>query len=96
LVESIKVEESDNIKKMFIITKKEGKDYRLIVLKDNESGELQLIDEGEIVETKPTATVVQENNDGTKTVTTNKIESNIQVKVVVDTLKHNGIKISSE
>ena len=43
-VENVKVEESDSIKKMFIMTKKEQKDYRLVVLKDIKSQELQLID----------------------------------------------------
>ena len=76
------------------MTKKEGKEQRLIVLKDKTSGEIQLIAEGEVVSTKPTATVVQANNDGTKTVTTNKIEQTTQVKTVVETLKHNDIKIN--
>lgn len=79
---------------MFIMTKKDDKDYRLVVLKDNKSGEIQLIDEGEVVSTKPTATVVQSNNDGTKTITTNKIEQTTEVKVVVETLKHNDIRIN--
>lgn len=35
MVENIKVEEGENIKKMFIISKKEGKEHRMVVLKDN-------------------------------------------------------------
>lgn len=96
MVENIKVEETDGIKKLFIISKKEGKDYRMVVLKDKDSQELELIDEGFIVVQKPTATIVTENKDGTTTVTTNKIDkSQTSVKTVVETLKKSSINIDS-
>lgn len=96
LVQNIKVEETDSIKKLFIISKKEGKDYRMVILKDKDSQELELIDEGFIVAHKPTATIVTENKDGTTTVTTNKIDkSQTSVKTVVETLKKSSINIDS-
>ena len=97
LVESVKVEQGENVKKMFIITKKDGKDYRMVVMKEKNSQELQLIDEGYITVEKPTATIVTENSDSTQTITTNKIsESQVEVKTVIETLKKNNIKADIE
>ena len=68
----------------------------MVVLKDKDSQELELIDEGFIVVKKPTATIITENKDGTTTVTTNKIEkSQTSVKTVVETLKKSSINIDS-
>lgn len=44
LVETIQVEEGTTIKKLFVLTKKDGKDYRLVVLKDQKTQTLQLVD----------------------------------------------------
>lgn len=92
LVQNIKIEEGENIKKIFIITQKEGKEYRLVVMKDNQSQQLQLIDEGFPALEKPTATIISQNNDGTTTITTSKIDSTKrEVKTVLETLNKNSI-----
>ena len=91
-VENIKIEESQGIKKAFVVTKKEGKDYRYVVLKEKQTQEVQLIDEGFVVFEKPTATIVTENSDHTKTITTNKIDvTTTEVKTVIKTLEQNHI-----
>lgn len=82
---------------MFVLTKKDDKDYRVVVMKDKQTGELQLIDEGFVTSEKPTATIVTQNSDGTQTITTNKIDySKKEVKVVVQTLKNNKIPADIE
>ena len=37
LVQSIKVEESKDIKKLFVVTKKDNKDYRMVIMKDKKN-----------------------------------------------------------
>lgn len=92
LVENVKVEEGDSVKKMFVISKRDGKEYRMVILKDNQSQDLQLIDEGFVSTEKSTATILTANNDGTTTVTTNKIDQNqLPVKTVMETLNKNSI-----
>ena len=92
LVENVKVEEGDSVKKMFVISKRDGKEYRMVILKDNQSQDLQLIDEGFVSTEKSTATILTANNDGTTTVTTNKIDQNqLPVKTVMETLSKNSI-----
>lgn len=92
LVENVKVEEGDSVKKMFVISKRDGKEYRMVILKDNQSQDLQLIDEGFVSTEKSTATILTANNDGTTTVTTNKIDQNqLPVKTVMETLSKNNI-----
>ena len=58
LVDKIQVEESKDIKKLFIITKKDGKDYRMVVMKEKDENKLNLIDEGFVTSEKSTATIV--------------------------------------
>lgn len=92
LVENVKIEEGDSVKKMFVLSKKDGKEYRMVILKDNQSQDLQLIDEGFVSTEKSTATILTANNDGTTTVTTNKIDQNqLPVKTVMETLSKNNI-----
>ncbi len=92
LVENVKVEEGDSVKKMFVISKRDGIEYRMVILKDNQSQDLQLIDEGFVSTEKSTATILTANNDGTTTVTTNKIDQNqLPVKTVMETLSKNSI-----
>lgn len=56
---------------------------------------MQIIDEGFVVSSQPASTIIVENNDGTTTITTNKIETTQQeVQTVVQTLKTNSISIS--
>lgn len=92
LVENVKIEEGDSVKKMFVISKRDGKEYRMVILKNNQSQDLQLIDEGFVSTEKSTATILTANNDGTTTVTTNKIDQNqLPVKTVMETLSKNSI-----
>ena len=56
LVQNIKVEESKDIKKLFVVTKKDNKDYRMVIMKDKKN-DFQLVDEGFIVAEKATATI---------------------------------------
>lgn len=92
LVENVKIEEGDSVKKMFVLSKRDGKEYRMVILKDNQSQDLQLIDEGFVSTEKSTATILTANNDGTTTVTTNKIDQNqLPVKTVMETLSKNNI-----
>jgi hypothetical protein len=92
LVETLQVEQGDTVKKVFIITKKDGKDYRLVVLKDQKTQTLQLVDEGYVVDKQPTATILESNQDGTTTVTTSNIDpSKPQVQTLIAALKKNGI-----
>ena len=37
LVQNIKVEESKDIKKLFVVTKKDNKDYRMVIMKDKKN-----------------------------------------------------------
>lgn len=53
---------------------------------------MQLVDESEIIAVKPQAIVVQQNNDGTKTITTNHIDyTQTEVKSIVHSLKQINI-----
>ena len=73
------------------MTKKDNKDYRMVIMKDKKN-DFQLVDEGFIVAEKATATIFSENKDGTETITTNKIDySKTEVKTVVKTLEKNHI-----
>ena len=68
----------------------------MVIVKDQKTEEWNLIDEGFIVVEKPTAIVITENNDNTKTITTSKIDyTQQQVKTVVETLKKNNINTVS-
>lgn len=80
----MQLESGQEVTKILVVTKKENKDYRIIVLKDNKSQQLQIIDEGYLVPEVPTATIITANNDATQTITTNKIDlSRTEVKVVL-------------
>lgn len=92
MVETIQVEEGKTIKKLFVLTKKDGKNYRLVVLKDQKTQTLQLVDEGFVIDKQPTATVINPNQDGTTTVITSNIDpSKPQVQTLITALNKNGI-----
>lgn len=53
---------------------RDGKEYRTVILKDQKTGEMQLVDEGVVIQETPRTTIVEKNNDGTKSVITNKVD----------------------
>lgn len=97
LVEGIKVENGQDVSKILVISKKDNRDYRTVVLKDIKSQQLQVVDEGYLSEEHPSTTSITHNNDNTQTVTTNNIDvSTTQVQIVLLTLADNNIGVSPE
>lgn len=100
-VEAVKIETGSEIKTVTIMQTKDGKDYRTVILKDQKTNELQLVDESVVVHEVPRTTVIEQHNDGTTSVITNKVDySSKETKTIISTLKHNNIdtttiKISS-
>ena len=79
-----------------VVTKKDNKDYRIVVLRDSKTQQMQIIDEGYLIIENPTATIITTNNDASQTVITNKIDtSRTEVKVVLETLTQNNLKVDS-
>jgi len=91
-VENIKLEIGQDVSKILIITKKDDKDYRIVVLKDIKSNQMQVIDEGYLTQEHASFTSVTQNNDNTRTITTDKIDlSRAEVKVVLQSFVENKI-----
>jgi hypothetical protein len=91
-VDAVKIETGSEIKTVTIMQTKDGKSYRSVILKDQKTNELQLVDESVVVNEVPKTTVIEQNNDGTSSVITNKVDySSKETKTIISTLKHNNI-----
>ncbi len=85
-----------DVTKILVVTKKDNKDYRIVVLKDNKNQQMQIIDEGYLIIEHPTTTIITTNNDATQTVITNKIDnSRTEIKAVLETLTQSNLKVDS-
>ncbi len=95
-VETVKIETGSETKKIIMMEKKDGKDYRIVLLKDINTNELQLVDETLVVSEAPTTTIIQTQNDGTSSIITNKVDYSHEVtKTIINTLTKNNIDTSS-
>lgn len=91
-VDAVKIETGTDIKTITIMQTKDSKEYRMVVMKDQKTNELQLVDESPVVAAKPTTTIMQPLNDGTTSVTTNNIDYSLpSTKAIITTLKQNKI-----
>lgn len=95
-VETVQIETGSETKKIIMMEKKDGKDYRIVLLKDINTNELQLVDETLVISEAPTTTIIQSQNDGTSSVITNKVDYSQEVtKTIITTLTKNNIDTSS-
>jgi hypothetical protein len=80
---------------------KDNKVYRVVILKDQKTNELQLVDESAVMIESPKTTIVETKNDGTTSIITNSIDyTQNTTKTIITALKQNNIdtttnKISS-
>jgi hypothetical protein len=95
-VETVKIETGSETKKIIMMEKKDGKEYRIVILKDINTNELQLVDETLVVSEAPATTVIQAQNDGTNSIITNKVDYSQEVtKTIITTLTKNNIDTSN-
>lgn len=94
-VETVKIETGSETKKIIMMEKKDGKDYRIVILKDINTNELQLVDETLVISEAPTTTIIQAQDDGTSSIITNKVDYSREVtKTIITTLTKNNIDTS--
>lgn len=59
--------------------KKDDKTTRVVVIKDQKTDKITLVDESVVQVTPPTKTIVQKTEEGTKKIVTNKVENLIKI-----------------
>jgi hypothetical protein len=91
-VEAVKIDTASEIKTISIMQTRDGKHYRTVILKDQKTGELQLVDESPVTQHPPTTTVIDHQSDGSTSVTTNKVDiTSREAKTIFAALKHSNI-----